>query len=139
MALENKTRLLTMRWRRLFLSQSRNARWNEAMFLSNLSECLPRNSLTSSMVFREKGSEGAEGSSAKEMEGQAGYSVHRFLTDGRAGWREGGVHILSLVPDGPRASGSMKGWPGTRDEGEGDPGVQKVTQGPFREQNHIIL
>lgn len=87
MALENKTRLLTMRWRRLFLSQSRNARWNEAMFLSNLSECLPRNSLTSSMVFREKGSEGAEGSSAKEMEGQAGYSVHRFLTDGRAGWR----------------------------------------------------
>lgn len=56
------------------------------MFLSNLSECLPRNSLTSSMVFREKGSEGAEGSSAKEMEGQAGYSFHRFLTDGRAVW-----------------------------------------------------
>lgn len=64
------------------------------MFLSNLSECLPRNSLTSSMVFREKGSEGAEGSSAKEMEGQAGYSVRRFLTDGRAG--RGRVGVISF-------------------------------------------
>lgn len=42
------------------------------MFLSNLSECLPKNSLTSSMVFKEKGSEGFEGSSEKETEGQAG-------------------------------------------------------------------
>lgn len=69
-----------MWWRRLFLSHSLNARWKEAMFLSNLSECLPKNSLTSSMVFREKESEGVDGSSEKETEGQDGWSFHCFLT-----------------------------------------------------------
>ena len=39
----------------------------------NLSACLPKNSLTSSMVFREKESEDVEGSSEKKRQaGQAG-------------------------------------------------------------------
>lgn len=68
-----------MWWRRLFLSHSLNVRWKEAMFLSNLSECLPKNSLTSSMVFKEKVSEGVEGSSEKETESQDDWSFHCFL------------------------------------------------------------
>lgn len=58
--------ILTMWCRRLFRSHSRNVRWKEAMLRSNRSECLPKNSRTSSMVFREKGSEGAEGSSERD-------------------------------------------------------------------------
>lgn len=78
-AWQSKTQLLTMWWRRLLRSRSLKVLWKEAMLLSNLSECLPKNSLTSSMVFKEKESEDAEGSSEKEKEGQAGWILHGFL------------------------------------------------------------
>lgn len=52
------------------------------MLLSNLSVCRPKNSLTSSMVFRVKGSEDVEGSSEKRDRGSGWLKPSQFPNGG---------------------------------------------------------